>query len=228
MKVLAQKIKCGDLIEEVPVTKVLIFPDGLVIVRRRGISLPLRLEIGEEIEITRKKATKAEKARRSKRGRSGKRKGATWERRWNQALRAIFDPSQIVRGDQRWRGGAAPNEGADSEGTPWWQELKHAHVISVWAPLRQARQKQAEKGDMRPRMVVAKIDKPPPEWRVGLPKEPVVCALEAPDMLDLLWDWVRLRKLAGEPIEAPKSGIDWNSYLRPKPKKKVRASVEKC
>ena len=127
--------------------------------------------------------------------RAGKRsnnKGKTWERAINALLRPIYGEEAIYRGDQRRRGGAGPEEGADCEGTPYWIEAKHEKGgVSVWAALHQARVKKREKGDERPTVVVAKTDKKPAEGRW----EPPIAAMELEPFLDLIADHHRLRAL---------------------------------
>lgn len=134
-------------------------------------------------------------------GKRSKEKGKKWERAIARLLRTTFP--DVYRARQSRRGGAGADEGADVDGSPFWVEAKHRFTVSVWEALRQSEAKQAEKGDRRPPVVIAKIDRPPPGWRVGLPLEPPTATMKLADWVALVEDWTRLRRLAGEPVEAP-------------------------
>lgn len=135
-------------------------------------------------------------------GKRARTKGKTWERTIVRLLRPIFP--DVYRAHQGRQGGAALGEGADVEGSPWWVEAKHCYTVSVLAALRQAMQVQAAKGDDRPPVVIAKVDKPPPGWRVGLELEPPTATMKLDDWIALVEDWVRLRCLVEESIVAPR------------------------
>lgn len=130
------------------------------------------------------------------------RKGKVWERAVCRLLRPVFGDG-VHRGDQRRQGGSAPGEGCDNEGTPFWVEAKHEQLSNPRAALRQARTKQAERGDLRPAVAICKDDKPPPGWKVGRALAPPTVTMELSDWIALVEDWVRLRRLAGEPVLAP-------------------------
>lgn len=140
-------------------------------------------------------------------GKRSAEKGKAWERAVNRMLRAIFG-DEVHRGDQRTRGGAAPGEGCDCDGTPFWVEAKHEFQTNVKGALRQALEKQDEADDARPPVAVCKDDKPPPGWRVGKPLAPPIAAMLLCDWLALVEDWSRLKQLVGEPLVAPTSGAD--------------------
>jgi len=128
-------------------------------------------------------------------------KGKRWERSVAQLLRGVFPATYRARQDRR--GGAGTGEGADVEGTPFWIECKHHQVVNHRSALRQARAVQAERGDSRPRVAVCKEDRPPPDWRVGLPLEPPTAVMELAAWIALVDDWARLKRAAGEPLELP-------------------------
>ncbi|MGB0971003.1 MAG: hypothetical protein ACPGVG_08580, partial [Mycobacterium sp.] len=95
------------------------------------------------------------------------------------------------------------------DGTPFWFEAKHGKTVSVLAALRQAQAKQAEKGDTRPPVVLAKQDKKPAGWKIGEPNSPVLAVMRADHFFDLLLDHHRLRVAAGEDnLPIPKD--DWS------------------
>lgn len=132
-------------------------------------------------------------------GKRSKRKGKSWERALVRILREIFPG--VYRARQDRRGGIATDEGADLEGTPFWIEAKHRHTVNVLQGLRQAEAVQTARGDTRPPVVVAKTDKPPPGWRVGLPLEAPTATMRLADWLTLVEDWSRLRILAGQDLK---------------------------
>lgn len=131
-------------------------------------------------------------------GKRAKRKGDKWENDVNQAYRRIYG-DVVYRGDQRNRGGAGPGEGADGEGTPFWNEYKHCGSVSVHAAMRQAREKQKEKGDTRPIVIVVKVDR----------KEPFV-AQPIADWFDMLWELELYREACAVGNSVDLAGLDAN------------------
>ena len=97
-------------------------------------------------------------AKRVSAGARANRKGKAWERAVNRALRVLYPDRKIYRGDQRRRGGSAAGEGCDNEGTPFWVEAKHWKKVNIDKALQQARDKQAERTDERPIVIIAKSD----------------------------------------------------------------------
>lgn len=152
---------------------------------------------------------------RSVMGRRSKARGKGWERAIARAFRAIFGEG-IFRGHQDSRGGAAASEGADVDGSFFWVEAKHGKAVSVWAALRQARTKQAEVGDVRPRLVIAKTRKRPPPGHGR--REPEIAVMELEDFLELLADYYRLRCRYDAEVEPTSpirpSGEPWREHLK--------------
>jgi hypothetical protein len=141
---------------------------------------------------------------RSRLGKRSKGKGRAWERALVRLLKPIFG-EDVHRGHQDNRGGVAAGEGCDCEGTPFWVEAKHEKATSPLAALRQCREAQAVNGDERPIVAVCKDDRKPKDWRPGQPMEPPIAVMELTDWLDLVADWARLKRDAGELMMLPLS-----------------------
>ena len=127
-------------------------------------------------------------------GRRSRRKGRKWEWEIIHRLREVFGP-HLYRGQQGILGGAAPGEGCDVEGTPFFIEAKHEQMFNWRTALQQAEEKSAEKKDARPILVVGKEDKKPPGWRIGKHATPPIIVMKYSDFLILLEELVELRKL---------------------------------
>ena len=135
-------------------------------------------------------------------GKLSKNKGKKWEQAVARVFRAFLG-DRIHRGNQSHRGGRGAGEGADVDGGPFWVECKHEKSCNLWKAMRQADAETAAKGDPRPSLVVAKQDKKPPGWRVGLPGAPVVAMLHAEVFADLLADYMYLRGRLDIEADAP-------------------------
>ena len=134
-------------------------------------------------------------------GRRARNKGKRFERFFARIMRRIFGET-VHRGDQRRCGGAGVEEGADVDGVPWWSECKHEMARpSPWDALRQAADKQAEKGDTRPAIAVIKTDKKPKGWQVGQPAEPPLVCMSLDTFVDLVGEWWYLRERYGYRID---------------------------
>lgn len=88
-------------------------------------------------------------------GKRSRRKGVAWEQAVNRCLRVLWP--DVYRGSQN-TAGRVTDSACDNEGTPYWIESKRWKKVNVEAALAQAREKQAEKGDTRVPVVLAKSD----------------------------------------------------------------------
>lgn len=128
-------------------------------------------------------------------GKRARRKGNAFENAVNRAYRFIFG-DVVYRGDQSRKGGSAAGEGADNEGTPFWSEAKHRKSVSIYKALEQAEQKRAEAGDVRPIVIVTKVD-----------RKPIIVSMRAEDWFDIIEEW-HFMKSMWEDTRVP-DPIDW-------------------
>lgn len=118
-------------------------------------------------------------------GRRSKRKGRAFEQLVAKALRPIFG-EEVYRGHQDRRGGSGAGEGADIEGTPLYVECRHEKTYNWRRHFRETVAKRAERGDLRPIVLIAKDDQKPPGWQVGQPGTPPIAIMLLDDLLELL------------------------------------------